>query len=105
MTNLKWDFDIWFCSEAPKRLRYLAQKGDAYPGVPPFDTLEKWHSWLEEMAHLLETYTQEYQEAHNSYAYASPNYQARAAYLKEQGLRNAQLALHQLAEHWNYLWD
>ena len=49
-----WDWDSWFCSVIPPMLRDMANKGMAYPGSEPFDTPEKWHNWLYEMAHKIE---------------------------------------------------
>lgn len=49
-----WDFDSWFCSVVPPMLRHMANKGMAYPGKEPFDTPEKWHKWLYDMATKIE---------------------------------------------------
>ena len=49
-----WDWDSWFCSITPAMLRYMADKGMAYPGGEPFETPEKWHDWLYKMAHVIE---------------------------------------------------
>lgn len=48
-----WSFDSWFCIVIPQLLRYMADKGSAYPGVEPFDTPEKWHEWLYNMANTI----------------------------------------------------
>ena len=62
-----WNFDQWFLHVAPNMLRHMAAKGSAYPGRPPFETPEKWRDWLNEMAHLLETGTEDWQNDHNEY--------------------------------------
>lgn len=49
-----WNWEDWFCSVTPPMLRCMADKGMAYPGSKPFDTPEKWHDWLYEMAHKIE---------------------------------------------------
>ncbi len=49
-----WNWDSWFCSVVPSMLRDMADKGMAYPSGEPFDTPEKWHDWLYEMAHRIE---------------------------------------------------
>ena len=49
-----WNWDDWFCSVVPPMLRHMADHGSAYPGKEPFDTPEKWHDWLYEMAHRIE---------------------------------------------------
>ena len=45
-----WNFDDWFLTVAPNMLRHIADYGMAYPGTAPFETPEKWHKWLHEMA-------------------------------------------------------
>ena len=49
-----WNWDDWFCSVVPPMLRNMADHGSAYPGREPFDTPEKWHNWLYDMAHKIE---------------------------------------------------
>lgn len=49
-----WNWDDWFCSVVPPMLRHMADHGSAYPGKEPFDTPEKWHDWLYEIAHRIE---------------------------------------------------
>lgn len=49
-----WNWDDWFCSITSSMLRQMADHGCAYPGGEPFDTPEKWHKWLYEMAHKIE---------------------------------------------------
>lgn len=48
-----WNFDSWFCIVVPQLLKHLADYGCGYPGEP-FDTPEKWHDWLYEIAHRIE---------------------------------------------------
>lgn len=62
-----WDWDHWFARVVPDMLRYMADHGSAYPGHPPFETPEKWHDWLHEMAHLIETADEAWQDEHNEY--------------------------------------
>ena len=62
-----WDWNTWFLRTTPNMLRYMADHGDAFPGREPFDTAEKWHDWLHEIADLLETGSEEWQEEHNEY--------------------------------------
>ena len=49
-----WEFNSWFTEIAPQMLRHMADYGMAYPGGEPFDTPEKWHTWLHNMAIRLE---------------------------------------------------
>jgi hypothetical protein len=62
-----WSWDHWFLHTTPNMLRHMADHGNAYPGHEPFDTPEKWHEWLHRMADLLESGTEEYQDAHNEF--------------------------------------
>lgn len=113
-----WDFDSWFLHIAPDMLRYMADHGSAYPGHEPFDTPARWHDWLHEMADLLETGLEEWQDDHNEYhdEYMKhiledtsdelhKNYIARSRELFEQGEANVKRALSLLAEHYYDLWD
>lgn len=49
-----WNFDDWFCTIVPPMLRHMAEHGMAYPGGEPFETPEKWHKWLHNMANTIE---------------------------------------------------
>ncbi len=62
-----WDWDNWFMHVAPEMLRYMADHGSAYPGHPPFETPEKWHEWLHNIADMIETGREDWQEEHNEY--------------------------------------
>ena len=123
-----WDWDSWFLHTAPDMLRYMADKGSAYPGKEPFTTPEKWHDWLHEMADLLESGREDWQDEHNEYydAYMNnigeelkslkddkphqvskhfTNYMLRANELRKQGDDNVRRALTLLGEHFPCLWD
>lgn len=62
-----WDWDTWFTRVVPDMLRHMANKGSAYPGHEPFETPEKWHDWLQHMAHLIETADEAWQDEHNEF--------------------------------------
>lgn len=62
-----WNWDHWFLHTTPNMLRHMALHGSAFPGHPPFDTPERWHDWLNEIADLIETGTEDWQDAHNEY--------------------------------------
>lgn len=49
-----WNLDSWFCSVLPPMFRHMADYGLAYPGHEPFETPEKWHQWLYEIADNIE---------------------------------------------------
>jgi len=49
-----WNFNSYFCAVVPLILRHMADYGMGYPGGEPFDTKEKWETWLHEMANKIE---------------------------------------------------
>ena len=123
-----WDWDNWFLHTTPDMLRHMADKGDAYPGSEPFTTPEKWHDWLHEIADLLETGLEEWQDEHNEYheeymkhirddwvpfkegvkhepSELFNKYMTRAKELNEQGEKNVQKALENLGKFFYCLWD
>ena len=130
-----WNWDHWFLHTTPNMLRYMADHGSAYPGQPPFETPERWHDWLHEIADLLETGNEEWQDAHNKYydeyikelskkwqpwkpdengMYHVPTpkrtelddkYFARSKELAEQGEANVRRAMYLLGEHFFNIWD
>lgn len=62
-----WSMDAWFLKVVPPMLRKLADEGMAYPGVEPFETPEKWHSWLYSVADRLESCKEDKQNERNPY--------------------------------------
>lgn len=62
-----WDFDNWFMNVAPQMLRHMAEHGCSYPGREPFTTREKWVDFLNEVADLIESGTEEWRDQHNEY--------------------------------------
>lgn len=64
-----WNWNDWFCSVVPSMLRHMKDYGCAYPGGEPFETPEKWHDWLYEMAHKIEHLAyDEWLEDNNEYS-------------------------------------
>lgn len=109
-----WNWDMWFAHTVPPMLRHMADHGSAYPGYEPFDTPEKWHDWLHNIADMIETSTEEWQDEHNEYYEEYTNswdkelrikYMQRADELAKQGNRNIRYAFGQIAEHFYNLWD
>lgn len=130
-----WNWDHWFLHTTPNMLRYMADRGSAYPGHEPFDTAEKWHDWLHEMADLLETGREDWQDEHNEYykeymdklmdewqpwkpdengIYHAPaptrtilddKYFARCKELAEQGEANVRRAFENLGKFFFSIWD
>ena len=49
-----WEWSSWWPKVGAAALRYLAENGCGYPGVDPWDTPEKWHTHLLEIADKLD---------------------------------------------------
>lgn len=65
-----WNWNTWFLQTTPAMLRHIAEHGCGYPGRGEFagdDGFEKWHAWLREVADLLETGDEDWQDQHNEY--------------------------------------
>ena len=64
-----WNMDEAICDMVANMLLHIKEYGDGYPGVEPYDTPEKWHAHLEEMAaHFRTIRNQEkWMEEHNEY--------------------------------------
>ena len=133
-----WNWNTWFLEVTPAMLRHIAKYGNAYPGFPPFDGergYEKWHDWLNEVADLLESGQEDWQDEHNEYyedfikeiseernnTFTDENgwvhhkarertelddkYYARSKELAEQGNKNIHTALSMISEHFWEIWD
>ena len=128
-----WDLDTWIVRTLPPMLRHIATYGSAYPGQTPFETPEKWHDWLHEMADLLETGREDWQDEHNEYRDEymkhltdgwntrlddngnvihkrttndiTDKYLARENELMKQSEQNVYTALGMIREHFWELWD
>ena len=62
-----WDLDHYLLTLLPAMLRRLADEGMSYPGIAPFETPEKWETWLREMADKLESLQEDWAETRNEY--------------------------------------
>lgn len=125
-----WDWDNWFLRTTPNMLRYMADHGSAYPGDEYFNTPEKWHDWLYEIADLLDSGREEWQDEHNEYykqyfnslkswipdengmyhmttnnSEIREKFFQRSKELAEQGKDNVRRALTAISEHFYDLWD
>ena len=121
------DLDVWFIHVMPLMLRDMAMKGSAYPGREPFETPEKWHSWLHRMADQL-TYLQdedngnEYNRPYMDALMKDPaksltdEFIAETKELRDKYLNRSQQVylehkklfietMNELIEHWDSLWD
>ena len=64
-----WNLDSWFGDTFSAMIRYLAENGHGYPGVPPWDTPEKWKDALLLLeSDLKRIIDEDYWEARNEYA-------------------------------------
>lgn len=118
-----WDWDSWFCSTTSSMLRYMTDHGSAYPGSEPFDTPEKWHDWLYEMAHKIERlqyddwmednneYSKEYIESFENDWYSERQEEIRKKYYARCGEihKTRQQMLEDFGKeffkHFDCLWD
>jgi hypothetical protein len=60
------DIDDWLLTVLPSMFRDLAKK-PAYPGFEPFNTPEKWETWLNDTADQLDSYLEDWRETRNEY--------------------------------------
>ena len=132
-----WNWNTWFLEVTPPMLRHMADFGSAYPGRPPFDGengADRWHEWLHEVAALLESGCEDWQDEHNEYydeyieeltehpfeswtdengwvhhkpiqSEITKKYIARSTELIEEGQKNVARALGMVAEHFPQIWD
>lgn len=121
------DLDVWFIHVMPLMLRDMAMKGYAYPGSEPFETPEKWHSWLYRMADQLiylqnEDNGNEFNKPYMDVLMKNPakiltdELSAEAKELRDKYLNRSEEVylehnklfketMNELIEHWNCLWD
>lgn len=127
-TCVDWmNYDTWFLHVTALMLREMALHSHCYPGSEPFETPEKWTSWLHRMADQL-TYLQ---EEDNGNEYAKPyldqlmksphnvlfgdetpeeaelrtKYYRRSKEVYEEHKQLFQKTMKELLEHWDCLWD
>ena len=62
-----WDMDEWFLDVIPQMLRHLATEGNGYPGDGSFPTPEAWHDYLNSVADVLESLSEENWDNQNEY--------------------------------------
>ena len=124
-TDTDWmNYDVWFKRIAAQMLREMAMYSHGYPGSEPFDTPEKWSSWLHRMSDQLskcadedigneycepyinslmsrnhgEENTDEERELHDKYI-------ARFEELQIEKRKLFKETMDELIEHWDCLWD
>lgn len=121
------NFDTWFVNISAAMLRDMALHSHGYPGVEPFETPEKWSSWLHRMADQFEYL----QDEDNGNEWAKPyldqlmkspklglleedppelaelrdKYLERSKEVYEEHKQLFQSTMKELLEHWGCLWD
>lgn len=121
------NFDTWFINIAGSMLRDMALHSHGYPGTEPFDTPEKWSSWLHRMADQFEYL----QDEDNGNEWAKPYLDAlmkspklglleegppelvelqhkcleRSKEVYKEHQKLFQSTMKELLEHWGCLWD
>lgn len=127
-TYTDWaNFDTWFIHVATGMLRDMALHSHGYPGTEPFETPEKWSSWLHRMADQFE-YLQDEDNGNEWYrpyidhimdcpkdsilgeetpgtAELRKKYSKRAEEVYKDHKQLFQSTMKELLEHWDCLWD
>ena len=85
-----WNFDIYLVKIIIRGLRQLADHLTGYPGYEPFDTEEKWRSYLLSLADKFEM----------AYKYTYEDISK-----EKEGVRLLKEAFSELAEHLTAMWD
>ena len=116
-----WNMGDWITAIFPPMLRQMAEKGYAYPGHSPFETKEKWETWLYHIADAIEQIQEDKQEARNRYREKymqelnknwhnidkdlSDKYWAEAERISQDAHACFKQAWNELGEHFYDLWD
>lgn len=85
-----WNFDIYLVKIIIRGLRQLADHLTGYPGYEPFDTEEKWRSYLLSLSDKFEM----------AYKYTYEDISK-----EKEGVRLLKEAFSELAEHLTAMWD
>lgn len=120
----KINFEVWFKEIASNMLRDLAMYSHGYPGTPPFETPEKWSSWLHRMADQLakcvnedegNEYYEKYMDLLENFSLDMPeskelkeareNYHRRWDEINKEHKKLFKETMDELIEHWDCLWD
>lgn len=121
------NFDMWFKHIAPLMLRDIAMYGHGYPGSEPFETPEKWNSWLHRIADQItncqdEDYGNEYYQPFIDQLMKEPQtiltkneteekkelrekYYKRSLEIMEEQKKLFKDTMYEMLEHWDCLWD
>lgn len=82
-----FNMDSWMLKIMPAMLREMAEKEFSYPGSAPFETPEKWGTWLTGMAERLERLQLPWSDTKNEFEkpYFEGEAALRAASQKSEG--------------------
>ena len=115
-----WNMNDYLIDIMIDMLRNLARDHCAYPGIEPFETPEKWTSWLYYIAGELEASKEDNYERRNEYydeymkQFEDKNYEsteidklyfARDKELATEARERRTKALIEVIKFWDYLWD
>lgn len=97
-----WSFDNFLLSIIIRGLRQLADTSHSYPGYEPFDTFEKWQTYLLDLADKFELASR--------YIYDEDDYwethtQQESITRQEQGEKLLKEAFSELAKNLTSMWD
>lgn len=97
-----WNFDSFLLGIIIRGLRQLADTSHGYPGYEPFDTFEKWQTYLLDLADKFELASR--------YIYDEDDYwethtQQESIARQEQGEKLLKEAFSELAENLTSMWD
>lgn len=62
-----WNFDKWILETFAEMFDEFARESEGYPGIEPFETPEKWESWLKDIAVRLKRLQTDWAEEFNEY--------------------------------------
>ena len=123
------NFDDWFVTIIPAMFREWAEKGMGYPGTDEYDTYEKWSSWLKSMADKIEDVGKideknEFDKQlmaiyyknleHSDILTGSDDLEhkelikkscERELEIRKENKEKLRLAMNELIDNWDYLWD
>jgi len=117
-----WNMDNYLMEIIPDMLRTLASDGQTYPGREPFETPEKWHSWLYYAADELDSCKEENYEKKNEYyeayikrlkdwklnaetAEEDKKYFTRDIELHKEAIAKRTKILSEIIKYFDWLWD
>lgn len=97
-----WSFDSYLLNVIIVGLQTLADNTCSYPGYPPYNTLEKWRTFLLDLADKF-LQAKRYIYLEDNYNWEHPQEEVNARI--EEGYKLLKEAFIELAEHLPSMWD